>query len=362
MKQSWHIVGGGIIGLLCARELRAAGESVVVIDRQTVGHESSWAGGGILSPLYPWRYPDAVTALASWSQEYYPGLARDLAYRTGMDVEWTPSGMLYFGSTEEDQAVNWARTHDGDLQVVDAVTARQMAPGTAAGLGGALWMPRVAQVRNPRLLAALYADLRQSGVEFQENVAIQGFTAQHGRLTSIQTNRGEIKTHRCLVAAGAWSGDMLASTELRLPIYPVKGQMLLLSAQSLQLKTMILKDNRYIIPRRDGRVLVGSTLESSGYDKSTTETARTDLMQAAAEMIPALAECPVEHQWAGLRPGTQDGVPYIGEHPGMAGLFVCAGHFRNGLVLAPASARLAADLMLGRSPLLDRGQFQLPPL
>ena len=108
-------------------------------------------------------------------------------------------------------------------------------------------------------------------------------------------------------------------------------------------------------------MLVGSTRESTGYTKSTTQAARADLVQAAVDMIPALAGCPVERQWAGLRPGSPTGVPYIGEHPGIAGLFVCAGHFRNGIVLAPASARLAADLMLGRTPALDLGQFQLPP-
>ena len=220
-------------------------------------------------------------------------------------------------------------------------------------------MPQVAQIRNPRLLSALRTDLLQSGVDFRENTKVEGFTQRQGHLTSIATNRGEIPTHRCLVAAGAWSGELLTATGLALPIAPVKGQMLLLSAPSLQLKTILLKNNRYIIPRRDGRVLVGSTLESCGYEKSITDAARLDLMQAAVEMIPALEDCPLERQWAGLRPGTADGVPFIGEHPTMAGLFVCSGHFRNGIVLAPASAHLVVDLMLGRRPELDQGQFQL---
>ena len=117
-------------------------------------------------------------------------------------------------------------------------------------------MPEAAQIRNPRLLAALSAILRQSGVEFRENIQVQGFTAQRGRLTTLRTSHGEIKTHRCLVCTGAWSGDLLKAAGLELPITPVKGQMLLLSAQSLDIKTMIIKDYRYIIPRRDGRVLV----------------------------------------------------------------------------------------------------------
>lgn len=360
MKQPWYVVGGGIVGLLSARELRASGESVVIIDRQTVGQESSWAGGGILSPLYPWRYPAPVTALAQWSQDYYPVLARELAEKTGIDVEWTPSGMLYVESGEAAQAMAWAKVHGAALSDVDAISASRISPGIRPGVGQGIWMPDVAQIRNPRLLSAISADLRQSGVEFRENVEVQGFTIQQNRLASIRTNRGEIETHRCLVTAGAWSGDLLATTGLVLPITPVKGQMLLLSTQSLRIKTMILKDNRYIIPRRDDRVLVGSTLESSGYEKSITEAARVDLMQAAVDMVPALAECRIERQWAGLRPGTPSSVPYIGEHPQVEGLFVCSGHFRNGIVLAPASARLAVDIMLRRASLFEKEQFLLP--
>jgi glycine oxidase len=360
MTNPWHIIGGGIIGLLCARELRQAGESVVILDRQTVGQESSWAGGGILSPLYPWRYPAPVSALSRWSQAYYPELAQNLATDTGIDPEWTPSGLLFFGVDDREQAMAWAAMQGATLVTLDRAALSQHVPLVSSELDNALWMPHVAQIRNPRLLAALRADLSRSGVEFRENITVQGFAAQQGHLTSIRTNRGEIETRRCLVTAGAWSGDLLASTGVVLPITPVKGQMLLLSAQTVQLKTMVIKGNRYLIPRRDGRILVGSTLESSGYAKYTTEAARADLLQAAVEMVPALAGYPVERQWAGLRPGSPTGVPYIGEHPRIAGLFVCAGHFRNGIVLAPASARLAADLMLGRAPALDQGQFQLP--
>ena len=360
MKNPSYIVGGGIIGLLTALELQRAGESVVIIDRQTVGREASWAGGGILSPLYPWRYHPAVSALAGWSQDQYPALAASLAARTGIDPELTPSGMLIFGVEDREESRLWALAQEARLEIPDPAAIALIEPMASPQLGSAVWMPEVAQIRNPRFLRALCADLRQSGVIFLENTQVLGFTTQQGRLRSIHTDRGEIETQRCLVAAGAWSGDLLATTGLVLPITPVKGQMLLLSAKALQLKTMVLYDHRYIIPRRDGRVLVGSTTELDGFEKSTSETARDDLLRAAVTMIPALAHSQIEHQWAGLRPGTPNGVPYIGQHPAIEGLFVCAGHFRNGIALAPASARQVADLLLGRAPLLDQRQFQLP--
>jgi glycine oxidase len=298
--------------------------------------------------------------LAGWSQTYYPELAQELEKHTGVDVEWTPSGLLFFGVDDTTQAVTWARNHQGvALESLDPLAARHIEPLISAELGQAVWMAEVAQVRNPRLLAAICIELRQSGVEFRENVEVTGFSEQQGKLVGIHTTAGFIASRRCLVASGAWSPIVLAKTGLILPIKPIKGQMLLLAAQKVHLKRMILKKNRYLIPRRDGRVLIGSTLEETGYEKSTTEAAQNDLLNAAIEMVPSLGNCPVERQWAGLRPGSPDGIPYIGEHPGISGLFVCTGHFRNGIVLGPASARLATDLMLEREPEFDLGQFRL---
>lgn len=359
MNNPWHIIGGGIIGLLCARELRMAGKSVVVIDRQTVGQESSWAGGGILSPLYPWRYPEPVSALARWSQAYFPELAHNLTASTGIDPEWTPSGLLLFGVEDGEKAAAWATAQGTMLETLDRASVQRIEPLVSGELNSALWMSQVAQIRNPRLLAALCAELRQLGVEFHENVHITGFNHQYGHLTGIHTTDGDITSNRCLLATGAWSAGLLADTGLVLPIKPIKGQMLLLSAQNIPLKRLILKDNHYLIPRRDGRILVGSTLEDTGYEKSTSDSARDELLHAAVEMVPTIKESHIERQWAGLRPGSPDGIPYIGEHPGISGLFVCTGHFRNGIVLGPASARLAADLMLGREPEFDLGQFRL---
>ena len=359
MKQQWHVVGGGIIGLLCARELRLAGKLVVVIDRQTVGKEASWAGGGILSPLYPWRYSTPVNALAQWSQSRYSGLIQELAVATGLDAQWTPSGLLTFAVEEQKQAWAWANAQGIDLEKLTPGDLYSIEPLVSNKLGIALWSPEVAQVRNPRLLAALCAELRQSGVEFRENIEIIGFSEYAGKLSGIHTKQGSIPTNRCLVASGAWSGRLLANTGIELPIKPMKGQMLLLAAQTVPLKRIVLNNHRYLVPRRDGRILVGSTLEDTGFEKSTTMAARDELLQAALEMVPGLAHCPVESHWAGLRPGSPDGVPYIGEHPGISGLFVCSGHFRNGIVLGPASARLAVDLMLEREPIVDPAPFRL---
>ncbi len=352
------VVGGGIIGLLTAYELARASQSVVVLDRGALGRESSWAGGGILSPLYPWRYPEPVTQLASWGQAYYPKLTRALRDAGTVDPEWTPSGMLTLSPPDADRAIKWGELHGTSLQLVAGADLNRLVPGLAVEEHG-LWDPSVAQVRNPRLLAALQQVLKQMGVEIRENALVEGFVTEGGRLRALKTARGELHVEQCVIAAGAWASELLRPTGLLLPVHPVRGQMLLLRAQPGLLTHIVLKDGRYLIPRRDGRVLVGSTVEEVGFDRSTTDVARQELLAAATGLMPELGRCEVERHWAGLRPGSPEGVPYIGEHPEIRGLFVSTGHYRNGIVLGPASAHLVVDLMLDRAPVVNPVPYSL---
>jgi glycine oxidase len=354
-----YIVGGGLIGLLSAHELQAAGRNVVLLERGQIGQQASWAGGGILSPLYPWRYPDAVTQLAIWGRQQYPILAASLAASTGIDAEWIRSGVLIFGAADRDEALAWAKAHDNqNLSLISGNAAARIEPAANRVDQPVLWDPSVAQIRNPRLLKALRRRLVDAGVEIRENQAVVGFSVEEGRLSEIRFKDGRrVTADLCVIAAGAWSAELCMSVGLRLPVRPVRGQMLLLRAGPNAISHMLMKDARYVIPRRDGRILVGSTLEEVGFDLSTTEDARQNLWQAAIDLAPSLADCPLERHWAGIRPGSPDGIPYIGEHPGVRGLYVCTGHYRNGIILGPGSARLLGDLILGRPPLWDPSPY-----
>ncbi len=345
------IVGAGIAGMLTARELNRSGFAVTVVERNVAGREASWAGGGILSPLYPWRYPEPVTALARWSQAHYLPLAEELAAATGIDSEWTQSGMLLLAETDVEQAFAWASRFAYRLEALSAAQLHEREPLLAAQPG--LWMPDVAQIRNPRLVKALRRQLASGGVVFHEQCEVSGIDVSAGRVTALRTSAGLLPAAQVVVTAGAWSGRLLESLGRHVPIRPVKGQMLLIRARPGLLSRIVLEPGHYLIPRRDGRVLVGSTMEDAGYDKQTTQAARDELLETAFRLVPALRDYPVERHWAGLRPASPDGVPYIGAHPEVAGLFVNSGQFRNGVVMAPASARLLADLMSGRPPILD---------
>lgn len=353
------IIGGGISGLLTARELRLAGRDVTVIDKSSLGQESSWAGGGILLPIYPWRQAAAISDLVIASLKSYPTLSTELLEATGIDPEWRPCGMLICKNPDYDLAVQWCQDRQIDYQAPPAVFLNNLNTPCEQPL----WLPNIAQARNPRLLKSLKTYLIQKGVRFIEHADITGVDIDDQQLTALHTNTGSFLPKQSVLCAGAWTAEFLKrwlpDSSVQLQIQPVRGQMLLFDAKPETLSHMILDGDHYLIPRRDGKILAGSTVEQSGFDKTTTAAARDDLYQFATQLLPDLQNYPVCAHWAGLRPGTPDGVPYIGFHPDVNNLSINAGHFRNGLVMGPASARLLADLILQRTPSLEPAAYAI---
>lgn len=353
------IIGGGIIGMLTARELSLAGASVSIIEKGDTARESSWAGGGILSPLYPWRYDDAVTRLARHSQRVYPALCAELLEATGIDPEYEPSGLLILDHGELDAALEWTGRWGLSAELIDPARACELEPELKPATPRALWMPQIAQVRNPRLTQALRVDIEKRGVRVLTQTPVTGIRIEGERARGVETPGGLIEGGQLIACAGAWTAELLDGLGHRPEIEPVRGQMVMFHADPGLIRRITLCQDHYAIPRRDGRVLFGSTLEHQGFDKRTTSRAREELYALAIELLPALRRFPIERHWAGLRPGSPGGVPFIGRHPRAQNLFVNAGHFRNGVVLGPASARLAADLVLEREAVVDPAAYAL---
>jgi len=352
------VIGGGAIGLLTARELVRSGADITLVEMGAIGREASWAGGGIMSPLYPWRHADAVTALSLRSQRHYPQLCATLREKTGIDSEFIRSGLLVLEPRDQDQALAWGREHQVRIESLAPDALRETAPGLGFTPSTALWLPAIAQIRNPRFVKALRCSI-EGQVRIREQEEVVELLLDSGRAVGARTRKATIAADWVLVCSGAWTAKLFEGLDKRPDIEPVRGQMILLNAKPGQVNRMALFRDRYLIPRRDGRILIGSTLEHAGFVKAITAEAKADLHRAAMELFPSLRHAPIENHWAGLRPGSPQGIPYIGAYPGIRGLYCNAGHYRNGLVTGPASARLAADLLLGRDPSLDPSPYAL---
>ena len=353
------IIGGGIIGMLTARELHKAGLDVCVIERGPLGGESSWAGGGIISPLYPWRYSRSVNQLAEISKTIYPGLAQQLQDESGVDCELITSGLLFTDLEEQQQAEAWASEWSVTLQTItDAKTMRQIEPELNPAINSGLWLPDIMQIRNPKLVKALKGSFESLGIQYYEHTPVTELVIDAGVIRGVKTAADTFLADRVIIASGAWSAGFIRDGR-NVEVEPVKGQMIMFRGEPGLIKRMVLSSGHYIIPRKDGRVLAGSTLERSGFDKTVTDEAMHELKRAAIDIIPVLAEMEIERQWAGLRPGTERGIPYICSHPDIEGLYINAGHYRNGVVLGAASVRLMTEMVLGKNLSLDAAPYAL---
>ncbi len=328
------IVGGGAAGCLTAIKLAQQGARVTLVDRGALGMESTWAGGGILFPLLPWHYREEVNQLAQAGAKLYPALAESLRQTTGIDPEYTVSGMLVLpgatAATDFAPALTWCEQHQLRAELRDQQ----------------LWLPDVAQARNSRLVKALRRALELHQVTIREQTEIARLVVQADRVSALETTQGELlHADQVVITAGAWSKGLLGQHAPAVELKPMRGQMLLYQLPAGTLEHIIFRDDFYLIPRRDGHILAGSTVEDVGFDKSTTPQAAADLQRKAAECLPQLRHAPLIKHWSGLRPGSPDNIPLIGRHATLQNLWLNTGHFRYGVTMAPASAEILVGLM-----------------
>jgi glycine oxidase len=260
-------------------------------------------------------------------------------------------GNDYFAREWRGEGITVEEVHDQEL--------RRLEPALGPGHARAYFLPQTSQLRNPRHLKALLAVCRKRNVQLRAGCPILGLEREGSRITAARTGAGTIHAGRYLLAAGAWSGALLEPLGWRLGIRPVRGQIALLNTGTPLFQRILLKGKRYLVPRSDGRVLVGSTEEDAGFDKRTTAGAIHGLLDFAIQMVPGLVDVPLERSWAGLRPGSPDGLPYIGPVPGIENLFVAAGHFRAGIQLSPATGLVLTELFLGQKLTVSLEPFRL---
>jgi len=354
-------VGGGIVGAAIAWRLAKDGRSVMLLEKGEIGREASWAAGGMLTPVHLADYPPALAEACGASLALYEPLCREVAAASGVDPEYRVTGLLLLvtddaGEEAARELEAWKRQRNQPVERLTRDQAIEVEPRLTPRLRRALRLPDIAQVRNNRMAVALCEAARRKGAEIRPNSPVTGFLRVPGRVTGVKTPRGDVYAGTTILAAGAWSADLLRPLGLDLKVKPIKGQILLAGGPPDFCRHMILDGESYLIPRADGRILIGSTLEDVGFDKSVILDAIGDLAARGARLMPELGKLPMVTSWAGLRPATPDRLPYLGKGP-VDGLIVATGHYRNGILLAPITAEVVADLLAGQAPPLDLTPF-----
>ena len=354
------IIGGGVVGLSTALRLAEQGVSATVIDRQEVGREASWAGAGMLPPgcLQFAETPEA--RLRAYSYGMWKELSESLFELTGIDNGYRVCGAveLFDGEssflkqldmwTQEGIRIEASEGRSVNSQFSEVIEKR--IPGLSEQFNHAVFLPDFAQARNPRHLKALVAACRVRGVEIVEHVEdLTLSVTPSGNITASTSDR-QFPADRVCVTAGSWTNRILEPLGCSVPVNPVRGQIVQLQVDTLPFRCVIELGRRYLVPRPDGLILIGSTEEHVGFVKQNTAEGVSGLLKFAEALVPELAEAEVVRTWSGLRPGTPDELPFLGAVPGFENLFVGAGHFRSGLQMSPGTSRILADLLTDRQP------------
>lgn len=364
-----------MIGLSIAYELAGKGRQVLLVEKGQLGREASWAGAGLLPPANENEAWDPQEQLRGLSHRLFPEWSAQLKAETEIDNEFEITGGLYLARDPGEAAsLRMACVHYEEEGVdVQRLDSRQLAERfshlqSSHSIRDAVYLPGEAVVRNPRHLQALVQGCRNRGVRFLENTEVARWRFQGEELASVEVNGQEISPGACCLATGAWSqlltdqvldqGDFSGRMQ-RPEIEPIRGQLVLLDAGERFFSSPINEGVRYIVPRRDGLVLVGATVEEVGFDKSNTAEAIEDLTQFAREWVPKLASAKRVKAWSGLRPASVDRIPYLGQLPGMSNVYLAAGHYRSGLHLSPATATVMSQLMCGEKPQIDLQPFRV---
>jgi glycine oxidase len=352
------IVGGGVIGLSAAWELAQQGLSVELLEQGQIGQEASWAGAGMLPPGNTAWATTREARLRGASYTLWPSWADKLQNLSGAHTGYLRCGSLQLAATETDpyftaELSRW-KSEQVQVELLNAGELRERFPGVSPTWSAGYFLPDYAQVRNPWLLKALQTACARAGVTLRPGHPVIGLESNGRRLHTVRTPSGAFSAGQFLFTAGAWSGELARQLGVSLPVTPVRGQIVLLEARPAPINSILEVGPRYIVPRQDGRLLVGSTEERVGFDKRTTAGATADLLQFAQQLLPVLAQARFERAWAGLRPHLPNSVPFIGRVPVLDNVCLATGHFRSGLQMSPITAVMLRQLVLGET-------CELPP-
>jgi glycine oxidase len=354
------IAGAGLIGGSIAWELASAGLRVAVFDKGEPGQEASWAGAGIISPAPENPATIPLVPLAKTSLALYPEFVARIEADSGLSTGYRPNGTIQalFSRDAARELSTLIAVHHGLGLRADAISseeARELEPSLSNDLEAAILRPDEASVDNRALTRAVLEAARKRGAQIFPHTLVTGIVREAARCSGLSIQGETIQSKFTLIAAGCFSAA-LAGAESYAPVRPAKGQMIAFRAEGLTINRVLWSDKIYLVPRNDGRILAGATVEYVGFDKQITAGGLEKLFTPALELVPGLARAGVEEMWAGLRPDSPDHLPILGPTD-LQGLLIATGHFRSGILLAPITARLMREFILDNRVSVDWDRF-----
>ncbi|CAN5437969.1 glycine oxidase ThiO [soil metagenome] len=346
------IIGGGIIGLTLARELKLKGiQNITILEKnQTCGMEASNAAAGMLAPQAETDKIDDFFNFCRESRALYPNFAGELFDETAVDIELDQNGTLYAAFTEKDSAeirkrFEWQKKAGLNVEFLSAEQTRKAEPFISPNVREALYFPDDWQVENRKLLTALrkFAELNQ--IRIVGNTEVKSLLTENGKITGAKIETENFFTEKVILTTGAWTSLIKPgeNASFFIDVKPIRGQMLSFPTAKRLFTPVVYSPRGYLVPRFDGRILVGATVEDVGFDKNVTANGVDFLREKALEIAPGLANLKISEKWAGLRPFALDGLPILGEFPEIENLFIATAHYRNGILLAPLTAKILAN-------------------
>ncbi len=369
MKSTCLIVGGGVIGLSVAWELAQHGLQCVLLDAGPIGRGSSWAGAGVLPPANFATALDPIDRLRGLSHQLHPEWAERLREQTGLDPEFRRCGGIYLARKAGEaaalvgQAQYW-REYEIEAKPLSWEELARWEPALGAGLRnqppkGAWWTPEEYHMRPPSHLRALTAACRLSGVELREHTPVKGLRIRDQQVEGVELEHDTLFADQVVLCCGAWASRFADPRGAIPDVYPVRGQAVLYQSEPGLLTRIINEGNRYLVPRIDGKIYVGSNEEEVGWVEGTTERVIEELCGWAESLLPMLQRANIEATWSGLRPGSFDGFAYLGGDPRCKNLYFATGHYRSGLHLSTGTALLLRQLITGQQTSIPLDTFNV---
>ena len=322
MNKNVIIIGGGIVGCLSGLEFKKKGFDVTIIEKSEIGHESSSAAAGILYPLMPWKYDDALYELSQGSAEFYAELSKKLLKDFDKDIEYIKSGLLLLPPYNEDDFLKWLKK----------------SKTTFLKKNNSILLPEVAQINPKKLMPSIKELVVSMDIKIYENLAVTGIKTNKNFIDAVYTNYKEFKGDIFLLSAGAWSSIIYQKLEKK--IKPIRGQIIEYLTNDLIIENILYSQGIYILQRKNKSIVVGSTLEDVGFSDKNLNEKLLELDRKAKKILRDLEKCSINRTWHGFRPGVDDNYPIVSKDENYQNMFIHSGHFRYGITTAPATTKI----------------------